>query len=91
VIRERRGWVPARVNLGIALAGSGDLARAEEQFRAAADLAPDDPEIPYNLGVALAIGGRRRAAEEAFREALALAPGDPSITAALRELRSIER
>lgn len=48
---------------------------AIEQYRKAAEIAPDDPLIQYNLGLALTRAGRRSDAIERFRRAVALDPG----------------
>jgi len=57
----------ARYDLGVVLAGAGDLAGAEEQLAAGARLAPDSQEV----AVALAEVRRRRGEQKLAAEALA--------------------
>jgi Tfp pilus assembly protein PilF len=54
---------------------TGDLARAEEMYREALAVAPDDPRALVNLGMVLTKEGKLDEAEKALREALARDPG----------------
>ncbi len=59
-------------NLGTAYFFQGDFARAEELYRRAVSLDPDDPELQRNLGDALLRRERPAEAQEAFRAAFRL-------------------
>ena len=50
--------VKAHINLGIALAKTGHVADALQQYRQALDLDPRSAEAHYNLGYVLADAGR---------------------------------
>lgn len=54
---------------------AGQLAQAENAYRAALAIAPADPSVTHNLGVAIAAQGRHRAAIGCFEEALRADPG----------------
>lgn len=81
---EPRGWV----NLGVAHAGLGRVARAIDAYRKALDLQPGQTEAATYLGNALYRVGRRREAEAAWRTALQTS-NDPETIARLR--RTLER
>lgn len=61
-------------NLGIALAGSGQAAAAEEEFRHAVQICPTYAEGHYNFGRSLLELGQTDAAISEFHEALRLKP-----------------
>lgn len=65
----------AHVNLGRMLHGRGQLADAEEHYRAGLEARPDDVIAAFNLGVALEDLGRPEAAVEAYQRAIAIDPG----------------
>jgi Flp pilus assembly protein TadD len=85
----------ARYDLGVLLAGSGDLAGAEDQLATAAKLAPDSQEI----AVALAETRRRRGEQKAAAEGLSdFVQGHPNAVdartlyvASLRESGQIDK
>lgn len=60
--------------LGVARLAAGDLARAEEAFRAGEALAPGDPRPVYYLGLVASRRGDAAAARREFERALALEP-----------------
>jgi tetratricopeptide (TPR) repeat protein len=64
----------ARMNLGVALLGKGDLDEAQASLREAIRLKPDLPEAHLNLGRVLMATGHAREAVAAYRRALALKP-----------------
>jgi tetratricopeptide (TPR) repeat protein len=57
----------------------GQLAEAENAYRAALAIVPDDPAVTHNLGVAIAAQGRHREAIGCFEAALR---ADPSFVSA---------
>jgi cytochrome c-type biogenesis protein CcmH len=66
--------------LGLAFRGSERFAEAEQAFRRAMELAPDNADYPAHLGEALLVqGGNSPPAESErlFRRALELQPGNP--------------
>ena len=65
---------PGHFNLGLILAGQGDLDRAAEEFQEAVRLKPDYREAHQALGVVYRRRGDLKAAEEAFRQAQKLKP-----------------
>ena len=70
------GFAKLRNNYGVALAKSGDLARAREQFSAALRLEPGYPEAQINLrNVVAAAEYRQRAGENAPGSANKTSPG----------------
>ena len=81
---DPRAWV----NLGLAHAGLGRVARAIDAYRKALGLQPAQSEAATYLGNALYRVGRRREAEAAWRDALRTS-SDPETIARLR--RTIER
>jgi eukaryotic-like serine/threonine-protein kinase len=71
---ERQHQVTQHLNLARRLAWVGRLAEAEEAFRAALKLMPDDPEAHGNLGKFLEDQARYREAEAELSEAIRLQP-----------------
>jgi Flp pilus assembly protein TadD len=67
----------------MALSGQGRLEEALLEYRAAARLAPDDPQPLNNIGVDLTTLGRAAEAEAQLRRALEIAPGLAEIHANL--------
>jgi hypothetical protein len=67
----------AHLNLGNWHKDHGDLARAEEHWRAAVDLDPRDADAWTQLGVAAAIRRDFRRARICFERALSIEPGHP--------------
>ncbi len=55
------------------------MCEAEELYRRAARLRPDDPDILNNLGVAYITGRRWKEAVECLRRAMRFAPGDETL------------
>ena len=53
---------------------AGDYRSATSHYRAAIELAPDNPTLHLGLGTALSLGGDTAGAIEQFREALRLSP-----------------
>ena len=66
--------VPARIDLAISFAQSGDLEAAEASFQQAVQSRPYDPRAHYNLGAFRAHQGQPEAAIERFRRAAELKP-----------------
>jgi predicted CXXCH cytochrome family protein len=66
----------AHDSLGELLAGSGDLARAEREFREALRIEPDMPSALSNLGHALAARGNLQEAAWYFQKAVRRSPKD---------------
>jgi tetratricopeptide (TPR) repeat protein len=75
------GLAPSDVNPRLALGNlyyrRGNVATAEQTFKAAQALAPEVPEIYNNLGVIYAGQGAHDLAAAAFERAVALEPGNP--------------
>jgi tetratricopeptide (TPR) repeat protein len=69
--------VPARINLGSALAATGDPAAAREQLEKALELDPKNPTAHFNLGTLLAAAGEDEAAVDHLKTAATANPGDP--------------
>jgi serine/threonine-protein kinase len=67
----------AHNNLGILLAGQGQAAEAEREYREAIRLRPDQPDAHNNLGALLREQGKAAEAEKEYRDALRLNPDDP--------------
>lgn len=65
--------------LGAVAGDSGDIAGAIAQFRRAAELAPNDPNIAIQLGLALMAAGLKSDAVLAFRRCLGLGFYHPSV------------
>jgi Flp pilus assembly protein TadD len=68
-------------NLGEALAARGDMTRAAQTFREAADVAPRNPAARVNLATALARIGRIDDAAREFSEAIRLQPTNAAAVA----------
>ncbi len=66
----------AHANLGLQLAQSGDLPRAESELRQAVKLGPRNPEFLSALGTLLAMDKKLEESSTVFRKALQLAPQD---------------
>lgn len=78
VLAREPGRADAHLNLGRLLHERGVLAGedgAEEHYRRALELGPEDGVAAYNLGVALQDQGRERDAVEAYRRAVEAEPG----------------
>lgn len=69
----------ARFLLGLVCLQKVDLRCALNEFRAASNLDPRDPNIYHAIGVAYTLQGQHLRAEKAFKTALALAP-ESSVT-----------
>jgi len=65
--------------LGMNALAAGDFAEAEQRFRRAVELRPDDPSLRGDLAVALLYQGRWAAAESEIERARELAPGIPEL------------
>jgi tetratricopeptide (TPR) repeat protein len=70
------GMTEAHNELGELLAGSGDLARAENEFREALRIEPDMPSAQSNLAHALAARGNLPEAAWYFERAVRRSPND---------------
>lgn len=68
------GYVPARVDLAVHYAESGDAAAAEHEFLRALDDAPYYAKAHYNYGTFVLQDGRYAEAAGYFRRAVGLAP-----------------
>ncbi len=80
---REKGLTATRLNNeGVDLAKSGDLRGAEEKFRAAHNLNPDNNGIRFNLAVMLRRLGRWKEALAELHECLARDPENPKIKAA---------
>src|SRR5688572_9360734 len=78
--------------LGLAFRGSERFAEAEQAFRRAMELAPDNADYPAHLGEALLVqGGNSPPAESErlFRRALELQPGNPQARYYLATLKDL--
>jgi Tfp pilus assembly protein PilF len=75
-----------RFALGLALAETGRLVEAAEQFGKSAESAPGNPDVWLAWGLALQRLGRRDEAAAKFGEALRLNPDHPGARAALQQL-----
>ena len=73
------GLAEAHNALGELLAGSGDLARAETEFREALRIEPDMPTAQSNLGHALAERGNLPEAAWYFERAVRRTPNDADL------------
>jgi tetratricopeptide (TPR) repeat protein len=73
-LRVNPRLVDARNNLGLLLAGQGQIDAAIEQYAAALALRDDDPAVHNNIGMALAQAGRRGEAIDHFQRAVRLQP-----------------
>ena len=67
--------VDAHVNRGWLLHESGNLAQAEQAYRAGIDACGEEPLLFYNLGVLLVDMDRKQEAAEAYEAALRVNPG----------------
>jgi Flp pilus assembly protein TadD len=74
VIAAERGSA-AWIDEGLEQEESGDLARAEQAYRRAAAISPQDAMPRFNLGNVLLAAGRLRAAAQHFEQAVALDAG----------------
>jgi tetratricopeptide (TPR) repeat protein len=80
---REKGLTATRLNNeGVDLAKSGDFQGAEQKFRAAHDLNPDNNGIRFNLAVMLRRLGRWKEALAELHECLARDPENPKIKAA---------
>ena len=70
---QSREWAAALSNAGVSYLALGEYAHAEEVFRQALEIVPDEPKLWQNLGQARFSMGQRREAEECLRTALSLA------------------
>ncbi len=68
------GVAETRYNLGILLAGRGQIQKALEQLRMARELRPDDPDILGALGATLRAAGNAREATGYLRQAVRIQP-----------------
>jgi protein O-mannosyl-transferase len=63
-------------NLGVALAESGDVNAAMEQFKTVLEIKPDDPDGHYNMGNILSKKGNPAEARKYYEEAVRLRPDE---------------
>jgi len=76
-IRQRAGYGPAHLHLGVTLLRKGRAGEAAQALGDALRCAPDDAEATYYLGEAQQAQGDLPAALRTLERAAALAPGDP--------------
>jgi len=69
-------WM-ARNNLGLALAASGRVQEAQEQYEQSLQINPENPEAHNNLGLSLSRVGKMQEAIQHYRQALLLRPVFP--------------
>lgn len=81
----------AYYNLGNALLQAGFFKRAVTAYRAALELAPDDPEILNNLGSALIYSQNNGEARQVLGRVVQLRPNDPQAYTLLGVLAERER
>ena len=74
--RAVRHYGRAHHNVALAYQAQGQLEKAVRSFRAAASIAPDEPEFLLNLGGALFMAGDYDDAADAFERAKRLDPDD---------------
>lgn len=72
----RPGDVRVLNDLGNLLALADRTERAEEVYRRALEIAPDEPTLHYNLGLLMSQTGRARAAMEALQRVVEIDPQD---------------
>ncbi len=65
--------------LGLALAGKGNLDAAIREYLVALRINPDDADTHYNLGIAFQTEGNLDAAIREYREALQITPNDKGV------------
>ena len=75
-----------RVVLGNALAKTGDLKAAQQEYKIAIQLKPDYENAYYNLGVVLNDDGQINDAKYSLSKALELDPNDDRVVALLDKL-----
>ncbi len=68
--------IDARESLASGLLNQGEIAEAEQHFRALLTLAPERNEIRARLGTILAVGGRLHEAAKILTEAVKFDPND---------------
>ncbi len=85
--RQNPGDVVARVQFGRLLYEASRLDEAEHEFRAAAELAPQNVEAIAALGSVLGLLGRYLEAESCLRNAVELAPTWPDLHCRLAAMR----
>lgn len=76
LIERRPDFVPARLHLAELAWSFDDAAEAEQQYRAALQLAPNRPDIHHALGLVLEATSRTDEARVHFTKASELAPED---------------
>jgi len=81
------GYLPAWINLGHGLAFSGQLQAAEQTYRQALNLAPEDADLLHGLGALLAAMQRYEEAAEVMARAEAIRPDDHKIGAVAARAR----
>ncbi len=74
-IEKRRSFPIAHNRKGIILRELGDLDGAEESFKRAVNLSPEDPEFNYNLAEILVRKGKKDEAKEILLKVLPMASG----------------
>lgn len=85
-VEARPDSVPARINLGSALAQAGDRKGATEQLRQALKLAPDNATAHFNLAVLLIQEGALEEAAGHLQETVRIDPRDGAAHVELAQL-----
>lgn len=75
VVLDGRDW-KSRSALGVAYDRLGDPARAEEHYRAALSVSPDNPVVLNNLALSRAMANDLKAARELLQRAVAISRSD---------------
>ncbi len=81
-------WI-AHLNLGTALAETGDRAAAIRELREAARLKPSEVTTQCSLAAVLALSGHLDEAEFHYRQALAIQPDAPAAIAGLKRITAL--
>ncbi|MDA1044121.1 MAG: tetratricopeptide repeat protein [Verrucomicrobia bacterium] len=80
-IRHRRDLQFSHYNMGCVYKASRKYDRAEKEFLAALEIAPDDPATHYNLGILYDDDlGKKDAARKHYKRFIALAPNDADVS-----------
>lgn len=70
-ISQREDYAPAHSALAFVYSRTGSMQKAEDEYRRALQLSPDDPDIQNNFGTFLCSEGKGAEAQPYFQQALA--------------------